>query len=240
MLLLLISFVAGVLTVLAPCILPLLPVIVGGTVAGGSDRKRAYTVIGALAVSIILFTFLLKASTVLIGVPQYVWEWLSGGIVMALGLTMIFPALWEKLPFLNSLSRSSNRLVAEGYQKQSFWGDVLVGAALGPVFTTCSPTYFVILATVLPSGFVTGIAALLLYTAGLSLTLLLIALLGQRLVDKLGLAADTHGWLRRSVGALFLLVGLAVFTGTSKDIETWLLEHVYDITRIEQMLLEAR
>ena len=240
MLLLLISFIAGVLTVLAPCILPLLPVIVGGSIEGGVNHRRAYTVIAALSVSIILFTFVLKVSTVFIGIPQYVWQWISGGIVIALGIAMVFPALWEKIPFLNSLSVGSNRLVATGYQKQSFWGDVLIGAALGPVFTTCSPTYFVILATVLPAGFFMGVVALLLYTLGLSLMLLLIALIGQRLVDKLGLAADTHGWFRRGMGVLFVLVGLSVFTGVSRGIETWLLDHVYDITKIEQMLLEAR
>ena len=70
--------------------------------------------------------------------------------------------------------------------------------------------------------------------------LLLIALLGQRIVDKLGLASDTHGWFRRGVGILFVLVGIAVFTGTSKDVEAWLLDHVYDITSIEQMLLEMK
>ena len=58
MLLFLIAFIAGVLTVLAPCVLPLLPVIVGGSVSGGVNRARAYTVALSLGVSVILFTLL--------------------------------------------------------------------------------------------------------------------------------------------------------------------------------------
>lgn len=240
MLLLLVAFVSGVLTVLAPCILPLLPIIVGGSVTGGVDRRRAYVVCASLAASVIIFTLVLKVSTALIGIPQEVWQWISGGILIALGFATVFPSLWERLPYLNSMSVGSNRIMSAGYARQSVAGDILVGAALGPVFTTCSPTYFVILATVLPAGFFMGLIDLLAYTAGLTLTLLLVALVGQRLVEKLGLASDPRGWFRRSIGVLFVLVGILIFTGAQRNVETWLLDHVFDVTKLEQKLLEAR
>lgn len=237
MLLLIVAFISGVLTVLAPCILPLLPVIVGGSITGGVDRRRAYVVSASLGVSVIVFTLVLKVSTAFIGIPQEVWQWVSGGILVALGIATIFPALWERLPLLNSVSIGSNRVMSQGYMKQSVVGDILVGTALGPVFTTCSPTYFVILATVLPAGFFMGFVDLLAYTAGLTLTLLLIALIGQRLVDRLGLASDPRGWFRRSMGALFILIGVLIFTGMQRDVEAWLLDHVFDVTAFEQKLL---
>src|SRR3989338_11373934 len=114
------------------------------------------------------------------------WWWFSGAILITFGLVMIFPRLWDGLGFVNVLNRSSNKLLAAGYQQNSFWGDVLMGAALGPVFSSCSPTYFVILATVLPASFAMGLLDLLAYALGLSGFLLLIALAGQRLVAKLG------------------------------------------------------
>ena len=91
----LISFFAGVLTVLAPCILPLLPIIIGGSVAGGSS-KRAYTVIVSLILSLVIFTLLIKVSTVFLHVPQAAWVYFSAGIVFLLGVSMAFPDLWEK------------------------------------------------------------------------------------------------------------------------------------------------
>ena len=48
MILFIVAFISGVLTVLAPCILPLLPVIVGGSITGGVNRKRAYVVSASL------------------------------------------------------------------------------------------------------------------------------------------------------------------------------------------------
>lgn len=240
MLLFLIAFVAGVLTVLAPCVLPLLPIIVGGSVSGGVNTKRAYTVALSLGLSVILFTLILKFSTAFIGVPQYAWEWFSGGVLILFGIVTLFPRIWDSIGLINKISRESNKAMSAGFMKQSFWGDVLVGAALGPVFSTCSPTYFVILATVLPASFFVGLVDLFAYTAGLVLMLLIVSLVGQRIVDKLGLAADTHGWFRKSIGALFIVVGVLVFLGAEKNIESWLIDHVYDITTIEQTLLQAR
>lgn len=238
MLLLLISFIAGILTVLAPCVLPLLPVIVGGSLTTGS-RRRTYVICISLGVSVIAFTLLLKASTALINVPQSFWWWFSGGILILFGLVMLFPRLWDSLGFVNLLNRSSQRALAAGYKKNSFWGDVVMGAALGPVFASCSPTYFVILATVLPASFFMGLLDLLAYAVGLSGFLLVIALAGQRLVDRLGVTVEPGGWFRKSIGVLFIIVGLGVATGVSARVEVWLLERGFSATKYEQLLLGA-
>ena len=62
---------------------------------------------------------------------------------------------------------------------------ILMGAALGPVFSSCSPTYALILAIVLPAGFLFGFLALVSYTLGLAAILFAIAIFEQKLVKKL-------------------------------------------------------
>ncbi len=93
-----ISFVAGILTVLAPCILPLLPVVIGGSTLGQDDKqkvslKRPITIIISLVVSIILFTLLLKFTTALLGVPSQVWTIIAGGIILLFGINLLFPVI---------------------------------------------------------------------------------------------------------------------------------------------------
>lgn len=239
MLLFLISFVAGVLTVLAPCVLPLLPVIVGGSLAQG-NRWRAYTICFSLGVSVILFTLLLKASTVFINVPQTFWEIFSGVILILFGFVMVFPQLWDRLGFVNAMNRSSNKLLATGYQRNSRVGDMIMGAALGPVFSSCSPTYFVILATVLPASFFMGFLDLLAYAIGLSGFLFIIAIAGQTLVDTLGVTINPQGWFRRGIGILFIIVGLTVATGLDARAEAWLLNQGLDLGGVEEHLLGAQ
>ena len=233
-----IAFIAGVLTVLAPCILPLLPVVIGSS-ASGRSKATPYIVVASLGASIILFTFLLKASTAFISIPQSFWTYLSGGILVFFGLTLLFPKVWESIPGLSKATVSSNKLLGSGHKKKSFWGDVLIGAALGPVFSTCSPTYFVILASVLPASFALGTVYLLAYVAGLSLVLLLIALLGERFASRLTGLSNPHGGFKKGLGVLFIALGVLIMLGLDKKLETIILDSGYfDITKVEQKLLE--
>ena len=224
-----VSLAAGVLTVAAPCVLPLLPVIVGGSiVADGADSRRArwrpYVIAGSLAVSVIAFTLLLKATTALLGVPTQVWQIISGVIVILLGINLLFPALWESLSTRLGLGNRSNKVLDSSVQRQSVWGDVLTGAALGPVFSSCSPTYALIVATVLPVSFAEGLLYVTLYAIGLAVPLLLIALAGRTAARRLGWLADPRGWFRRSMGVLFIIVGIVVIIGADKALQTLILD----------------
>ena len=241
------AFVAGVLTTLAPCVLPLLPIIVGGSMAGALAEERAASGAGSVAVgttkqvvkersavtralvitislglSILVFTLALKATTALIGIPPQTWQWVSGGVLIALGVVGAFPDLWERLSArLGLQARSATRLGA-ARRRDGLSGEILTGAALGPVFTSCSPLYGYVIVTVLPAEPVRGLVLLCVYIVGLCATLLIIALAGQRVVARFGWAADPHGWFRRGLGIVFIVVGVLVATGWMKTIETWL------------------
>ncbi len=233
-----VSFLAGVLTVLAPCILPLLPVVLG-TAATGKSRATPYVVVASLAASIIFFTYVLKVSTAFVMVPAAAWAYLSGGILTLFGLTLAMPALWEYLPGVQRLSVMSNNALGAGARGKSLWGDVVVGAALGPVFSTCSPTYFVILASVLPASFALGTLYLFAYVVGLSLMLILVALFGQRFANRLAAISDSRGYFKRGIGVLFIILGLSIAFGFEKKIETTILNSGYiDVTKVEQLLLQ--
>lgn len=225
---LLLGVAAGILTVAAPCVLPLLPVIVGGTIAGGSEGERArwrpWVIAGSLAASVTIFTLLLKATTALLGIPPQVWQTVSGVVIVALGANLLFPSLWDRFSARLGLQRRSNDLLQRSTRRADLLGDVLTGAALGPVFSSCSPTYALIIATVLPVSFAEGLAAIVAYAVGLAGMLLLIAVLGRSLVRQLGWLADPEGWFRRTIGVLFVIVGIMVITGFDKQMQTWILD----------------
>jgi cytochrome c biogenesis protein CcdA len=227
MLLLLGAIVAGVLTTLAPCVLPMLPVIVGGSLGPSSAqaRRRAYVIATSLGLSIVVFTLILKATTALIGIPTNVWQWISGGILIALGLFSLFPGLWDRISIALRLQERSTHRLASARQRQGVGGAILTGAALGPVFTSCSPMYGYVIVTVLPASFAQGMVLLLGYVLGLSITLLAIALLGQKFIGNARWAADPHSWFRRGLGIVFILVGIVIILGLDKDIQTWILEN---------------
>lgn len=243
MLLLLISFVAGFLTILAPCVLPLIPIIVGGSISGNPKQKsRPYIIAGSLAGSIILFTLLLKVSAYLIDLSPNLLYDISGGIIIALGLVSVFPELWEKFIIRLNWQAKSQRLLGEGERtKGKYSGPILIGIALGPVFSSCSPTYAFILASVLPHNFLGGLIYLITYSLALVIALLLVSLLGKKFISKLHWAVDTHGLFRRIVGVIFILIGIAIISGQEIRIETWVANRLpFDETKIEQVLLSKQ
>lgn len=221
------ALIAGVLTTLAPCVLPLLPVIVGGSLGKPSAeaRKRAYLITASLGVSVILFTLLLRATTALIDIPPTTWQWISGVILIALGSVSLFPQAWDQLSAKLSLQTNTNKQLVSARERGGTVGAILTGSALGPVFSSCSPLYLYVLVTVLPASFADGMLLLLAYVVGLCGTLLVIALLGQKVMSKARWLANPDGNFKKVLGLIFILVGIAVILGLDKDLQFWVIEN---------------
>ncbi|MDP2625207.1 MAG: cytochrome c biogenesis protein CcdA [Candidatus Peregrinibacteria bacterium] len=233
------SFLAGVLTILAPCALFLLPVILGGT-ASDRDRLKPLVITLSLGVSVFLFSLLLKATTLFIEIPNEFWRWISGGLIVLFGLTMLFPNVWNKVAFKLKLHKSEI-LIDKSAKHGGLKGGILLGASLGPVFTTCSPTYVIILAVVLPANFGVGVINLIAYTIGLMIPLLAVGYGGQAVVRKFRFAANPNGLFKKVLGTLLVVVGVFIFTGLDKTVEQKILEAGYfGPVEIEQSLLEGK
>lgn len=244
MLLLIVSFVAGIITVLSPCVLTLLPIIVGGTIGRGNNDEdgqsfwRPIRVAAGLVVSVVLFTLLLKASTSLLGVPTSVWSVLAGGTIVILGINMLFPDIWKRLPGVSKLNMAANQSLGGTLKKNGAAGDVLTGAALGPVFNSCSPTYALLVATVLPASFLQGLGYLTAYAVGLGGMLLVIGFLGQAAVQRFRSISNPHGWFMRGIAILFIATGISIATGLDRQLQAKLLDSgTFDfIIRLEERL----
>lgn len=237
--LLLVSFFAGILTVLAPCVLPLLPVILGGT-ASNKNKWYPYIVIASLGVSIFLFTLLLKATSLLINIPPAFWTSVSGLMLIFFGFISLFPKTWDAFNVKLGLSQNSDKLLEQAADvKSNIWQPILLGASLGPVFSSCSFTYALLLAVVLPADFWWGITNMIVYIAGLTSVMLLISVLGSRLIKRLRFASNPDGYFKRGLGVLFLIVGLLIITGYDKKFQVFVADKTnFDITNIEKSVLQ--
>jgi cytochrome c-type biogenesis protein len=232
-----IAFFAGILTVLAPCVLPVLPVIISGSLQE-RDPFRPVIITLSLGLSIVIFTLLLKVSTIFVDIPQSFWQILSGTIIFFFGIITVWPGLWEKVSHTCGLSGGSHKLLHKASKTQGRWGMVLLGASLGPVFASCSPVYFIILATILPANFFVGLINLIAYGLGLAAIMFVIAYFGQKAISRARWAADPMGWFRRGLGVLFLIVGLAILTGLDKKAEIWVLDQEIYTGAFEEQLVE--
>ena len=234
------AFLAGVLTVLAPCTLTLLPVIIGGSVTEKNPWKPL--IVGlSLGISVFAFTLLLKVGTDLFSLDEDVLRVISAIIILALGFTMVFPTLWDHIQVKLGLYKSEKLLESAKGKGGGFAGSILLGAALGPVFSTCSPTYFYIIGTVLPQDFWTGVLTLSVYSLGLVAVPVAIGYGGRAVTQRLKFAANPTGWFRRTLGVLLVIVGILFLTGWDKVLETWILDvsgDNYFLIDIEENLMQ--
>src|SRR5947209_14710873 len=121
------AFVAGLITAVSPCVLPVLPIVLAGGASGG--RRRPYAIIAGLATCFLVS--ILFASWVLgkLGLPQDLLRNISIGLLFLVAATLLVPRLGVYLerPFAR-LSRGPSGDLGGGF---------LLGAALGFVFVPC-------------------------------------------------------------------------------------------------------
>ncbi len=233
MLLFVISFIAGVLTILAPCVLPVLPVILWWTL-NESNYKRIISIILSFMISIIVFTFLLKISTVFITIDQQIWKTISGGILIIFWVISIYPAVREQCKYLFGIKQ-----ISWPKESQSLLWQILLWASLGPIFTTCSPTYTLIIATTLPLSVFQGTISIILYALGLGFAVWMIAIFGKKLIKKLNIISDGDWWFKKILWIVIILTGIAIITWFDKTIETTIIDSGwYGVTNFEENLVK--
>jgi cytochrome c biogenesis protein CcdA len=143
---------------------------------------------------------------------------------MLVGLAMLFNKQWQYIAVELGLSNRSHEALHDNTQKNSALSDIFVGIVLGPVFTSCSPTYFFIVGTVIPQDLATGIINLIVYILGLTISLLLVSFAGQKLLSKLQVYSRPDSKVRQVVAILFIVTGFLIASGLIKDLEAYLIQ----------------
>lgn len=166
-------------------------------------------------------------------------QYIASGIIIAFGINLLLPSLWEQLVVKAGLQSRSMKGLAKSQQHKGVVGDILLGAALGPVFSSCSPTYALIVAAVLPQSFGLGLLYLSVYAIGLSLMLLLIAYIGGSFVRSLGWLTRPNGMFSRVIGVLFIITGLLILFGADKYVQSYVLDKGWyaPIERLDKSLM---
>ncbi|MGU3305628.1 cytochrome c biogenesis protein DipZ [Pseudomonas sp. M5A4_2d] len=206
--LLVLAYLGGVLTIVSPCILPVLPFVFART--GQPFMRSGLPLLAGMAV-----TFALVASLAAVGggwvvqVNQY-GRWLALLCVALFGLTLLLPQLSERLtrPLVAAGSRLSQAAGTDA--KPRAGASFLIGVATGLLWAPCAgPILGLVLTGAALQGASIGTTLLLLaYAAGAATSLALALLVGGKVFGVMKRSLGAGEWLRRGLGAL-MLVGVA-------------------------------
>jgi cytochrome c biogenesis protein CcdA/thiol-disulfide isomerase/thioredoxin len=204
-----VAAVAGLATFLSPCVLPVLPVVAAASTTGG--RRRPLGIAAGLAVAFIAFTLLASRILAALGLPQDLLRNIAIGVLAAVGVALLVPAVGEALgrAFQPLAARAGGGL-ARG---EGFWSGVALGAGLALVWTPCAGP---ILAAVTALSAEHRISAELVaitaaYSAGATLPLFALAVLGQRAAGSLAGVRRAGSVVRRASGVV-LVAAAYLFT----------------------------
>ena len=226
------AFFAGVLSVLAPCVLPILPVLLWGWLAK-KDKSSPYIILISSLFFIFIFTLILKVWTGFLPISQETFTIISAIIITSYGLILIWPQLRDKLKSLFP-SRSSHLNTKN--KKNWFRGDVLLWASLGPIFASCSPTYALIISTILPANLTIGILSILMYIIGFWLVIFIIIYFGKEALQHLRRYANPQGIFKKIIGIILIITGVLILSWGFKRLETQIVNSWFGtfFTKIEK------
>ena len=229
------SLLAGMLTVLAPCVLPLLPVIIGTSLdsSGKRNNRKPLVIVWSFSISVLLFTLGLRQAVLSLWLHPDAIVRVAAVVIIVFGIFLLFPNLRKKIAEKTWLESKTWWMIA----KTKWWprSNILLGVVLWPVLNSCSPTYGFLIGTVLPGSFYYGLVNIIAYVVGLAIVLLAIAYGGRRVIKNLRRASNPTGLFKKIIALLLILVWTAVYTGVDKDIEARLYEKwlVIDTTQFE-------
>lgn len=210
------AFLGGIVTVFSPCILPVLPILVGRSLS--THRLGPIALVGGLIAG-----FAVAGS--LLGIAG---EWLTGlitllrsvsiGLLIGLGLLILFPQwsyrLFSDLPF--------SRWVKPP-EKSGLFAEFCLGTQLGLLWTPCAgPVLSSILLLSINQRFDRAFLLLLIYGIGAGIPMLLFAYGGRRLTQRLLKFRQASDSLTRIGGGLIILTAIAILFGWDVQVQLFL------------------
>ncbi|MBJ7511184.1 cytochrome c biogenesis protein DipZ [Brevundimonas sp.] len=237
MILFLLSYLAGVLTIVSPCILPVLPFVF-------ARADRPFIRNGLPLLVGMALTFAGVASLAALGGgwavrANEVGRWIALAVMAALGLSLLIPAVGDRLmrPFVAAGSWLTDRVERGSADQGDIRSSLLLGVATGLLWAPCAgPILGLILTGAALQGAGVGSTVLLLaYAAGAATSLALALLVGGRVFKAMKGALGVGEWVRRGLGVL-VLVGVAAI---ALGLDTGLLTRISaaGTGRLEQALL---
>lgn len=214
------AFVAGVITILSPCVLPLLPMILATATQEG--KARPFGVILGFVVAFSAATLALSSLVRLLGVPPDVNRTLSVVVLAALGLVLIVPRV--QLQFERLAGSLAGRAPAAA--GNGFGGGVAVGLGLGLAWSPCvGPIMASVITLALNQAVGPGaIAVTLAFSLGTALPMAAVLFGGRQLVRRLDWFQRHAATVQRVFGAILLLTALAIWLGWDRAAQILLLE----------------
>lgn len=230
------AFLSGVITILSPCILPVLPVILAGSVRGG--KTRSLGIVSGFIISFTLFTLTLTAIVQAFGIPADTLRIAAVVIIVLFGLVLIVPRFhewfgivaWKIANLGKSKKLKDSQHPGEKSGIAGYVSGLPVGFSLGLVWTPCvGPIMASVISLALTEQLDTGAVFITLaYAMGTSIPMLAIMLGGRALLNRVPFLLKNTVKIQKIFGVLMIIVGISIGFGWDRQFQAAVLRVLPD------------
>ena len=219
------AFLAGILSILSPCVLPILPIVLGA--AATEHRYGPVALAGGLAVSFVGLGLFLATAGFALGLDGDAVREVAALVMIALGLALMVPPLGARLAVAaGPIGQWTDRRFG-ARSRSGLGGQFGVGVLLGAAWSPCVGPTLGAAATLAAQGRDLAEVALtmLMFGIGAALPLLAIGLASREVLSRWrGRLLRVGSSLKAVLGAVLVVAGLLVVTGLDRRVETILVD----------------
>lgn len=210
--LLVFAFIAGFITILSPCILSIAPILL--TAGTGQSRYKPLGIIVGIIISFSFFTLALSAIIHATGISPDIFRNMALTIIIFFGLTMVIPSLGNAFtqitaritPLGNELEKQSSTIKIE------FLSGLLLGVALGIIWTPCAGPLLATVSAVAATGGITITTVLItiFYSIGAAVPMLALCFGGEQIMRSTTAIMPYAESIRKTFGVIIIMSALAI------------------------------
>ena len=218
------SLLSGLVTVLSPCVLPVLPIVLSSSASKG--KKRPLGVITGLIISFSIFTLAISQIVKLLGLSAQTLRYIAISVVGLLGLSMIIPKFNEwiekALSFIPNMAGNSHK---EG---SGFVPGFITGLSLGLVWAPCAGPILASVTALAATSQVSfsAMTVVISYAIGAGIPLLAIAYGGRSLIQKVPFLSKNLGRVQKVFGVIMILTAVLIALNVDVLVTTWLTQRL--------------
>jgi cytochrome c biogenesis protein CcdA/thiol-disulfide isomerase/thioredoxin len=223
--LLLFAFLSGLVTILAPCIWPLLPIVLSSSISGEGGHRRPLGITLGIMFSFTLFTLFISYIVKLFHIDPNVLRLVAVVVLGGMGVLMVIPGFATLLEL--GLSRMSGIFSRSGSQDRSGFGSgFIAGLSLGIVWSPCAGPILAAIATLAATGQVSlqVILVTLAYVSGVGIPLFLFAFAGQKFLSGSRKLSPFTGRIQQVFGVIMILTAILIYSNKIQDFQLALVD----------------
>jgi len=219
------SFLAGFATILAPCIWPLLPLVLSVSSTGG--KKKPFGLTLGVMTSFSIFTLFVSYLERFLHIDANVFRLVAVVIISLLGVSLLFPSLGAKFEaWINNVLQPLQNKLQGNSEGQGFGAGYVAGFSIGLVWAPCAGPILATIATLAATQSVNFQVLLvtLAYALGLGVPLFLVSLGGSVIFARMRKVTKYTGIVQQVFGVIMIGVAVLIYTNYDKTIQLKILE----------------